>query len=213
MYRPPAFDEVRPEILAEVISATGLAVLVAHDGDGLLADHLPMLFEPDRGVNGTLVGHLARANPQARPEADGREVMVVFAGPDGYVSPAWYPGKAEGGRVVPTWNHVAVHVHGHLRLFDDAARLRRVVARLSDLHEAGRARPWSVDDAPADFVAALLGGIVGFEIAIERIEGKRKLSQNRPFADRVAVAAGLAAEPREAARAVATAMREIDRGR
>jgi transcriptional regulator len=207
MYRPPAFDETRPAELARLIAATRLAILVGDGPDGLCADHVPVLFDPARGPHGTLVGHLARANPRAAAQADGGRVLAIFAGPDAYVSPGWYPSKAQTGRAVPTWNYEAVHAHGVLRLFDDPTRLLDVVSRLSDAHEAGRATPWSVADAPADFVAAHLKGIVGFEIAIARLEGKRKLSQNRAEPDREGVIAGLETEPGEAAAATAVAMR------
>ncbi|TBW39273.1 FMN-binding negative transcriptional regulator [Siculibacillus lacustris] len=206
MYRPPAFDETRLPLLHAAIAAARLATLVAHDGDGLLADHLPLLLDPTRGPFGTLSGHLARANPQGAPAAEGRPVLAIFAGPDAYVSPSWYPSKAETHKVVPTWNYVAVHAHGRLRFFDDRDRLLALVTRLTEAHEAGRAAPWSVADAPPDFMASMLKGIVGFEIEIERLEGKRKLGQNRTPADRAGVIAGLAAEPGEAAKATAAAM-------
>ncbi len=207
MYRPPAFDEKDPAELARLIATTRLAILVGDGPDGLSADHVPLLFDPARGPHGTLVGHLARANPRAAAQADGGRVLAIFAGPDAYVSPGWYPSKREAGKAVPTWNYEAVHVHGRLRLVDDRDRLLDIVTRLSEVHESGRAEPWSVADAPADFIAAHLKGIVGFEIEIERWEGKRKLSQNRSTADREGVIAGLGAEPGEAAAATAAAMR------
>lgn len=213
MYRPPAFDEKDPAELARLIGEARLAVIVGDGSDGLAADHVPVLFEPARGPHGTLVGHLARANPRARSAADGGRVLVIFSGPDAYVSPGWYPSKKEAGKAVPTWNYEAVHAHGAIRLFDDRDRLLDVVSRLSDAHEAGRAEPWSVAEAPADFVAAMLKGIVGFEIEIERLEGKRKLSQNRPAADRAGVIAGLDAEADATARATAAAMRAAEPGR
>jgi transcriptional regulator len=206
MYRPPAFAEDDPEVLAALLSRARLATLITSVDGVPLADHLPLLFDPGRGPYGTLVGHLARANPQAAPEADGRAALVVVTGPDAYVSPSYYPTKRETGRVVPTWNYVAVHAWGRLRRFDDPERLLGLVTALTDAHEAGRSDPWSVADAPADFVRAQLKGIVGVEIEIERLEGKRKLSQNRTPADRDGVVAGLAASPAPGDRAVAAAM-------
>jgi transcriptional regulator len=172
-----------------------------------VADPVPILFDPARGPAGTISGHLARADPQAAATADGGPVLVAVLGPDAYVSPSFYPSKRDTGRVVPTWNYVAVHAHGHIRLFDDPARLLAVVTALTERHEAGRAEPWKVSDAPEDFVRAQLKGIVGFEIEIERIEGKRKLSQNRTPADRDGVAGALAASPDVGDRALAAAMR------
>jgi len=206
MYRPPAFAEDDPSVLAALLSQARLATLIACVDGVPLADHVPLLFDPTRGRHGTLSGHLARANPQADPAAEGRPVLVVVTGPEAYVSPAWYPSKRETGKVVPTWNYVAVHAWGRLRRFDDPERLLALVSALTDRHEAGRADPWSVGDAPADFVRAQLKGIVGFEIEIERLEGKRKLSQNRTPADRDGVVAGLAASAAAGDRAVATAM-------
>lgn len=206
MYRPPAFAEDDPAALAAMLSEVRLVTLVASVDGVPVADHLPMLFDPARGPHGTLTGHLARANPQALPEADGRPVLVVVTGPEAYVSPAWYPSKAETGKVVPTWNYVAVHAWGRPRRFDDPERLLALVSALTDAHEVGRADPWSVADAPADFIRAQLKGIVGIEIEIERLEGKRKLSQNRGPADRAGVVAGLAASPDARDHAVAAQM-------
>jgi transcriptional regulator len=191
MYLPPAFREDDLPTLHAAIRAAGLATLVTTGPDGLIATPVPMLFDPEPAPYGTLVGHLARANPQCRPGAPKAEALALFQGPDFYVSPAWYPTKQETGKVVPTWNYVAVHAHGRIAFFDDPAELRALVARLTDRHEAGRATPWSVDDAPADFIAAQLKSILGFRLRISRLEGKWKLSQNRNEADRAGVVAGL----------------------
>ena len=206
MYRPPAFAEDDPEILAAILAETRLATLISVLDGAPVVDHLPLLFDPHRGPLGTLCGHLARANPQAAAETDGRAVTIVALGPDAYVSPSYYPSKHETGRVVPTWNYVAVHAHGRLRLFDDPDRLLALVTRLTDTHEAGRAAPWRVADAPEPFVRAQLKGIVGFEVEIERLDGKRKLSQNRTPADRAGVTAALALSADDRDRAVAAAM-------
>ena len=146
---------------------------------------------------------MARANPQWSLPPLG-EAMVIYAGPDAYVTPSWYAAKREHGKVVPTWNYVAVHAYGPAEFYEDEDRLRDVVTRVTDLHEAGRAEPWKVSDAPEAYVRAQLRGIVGVRIPLTRIEGKCKMSQNRPEADRAGVAAGLAASEREGDRAVAT---------
>jgi transcriptional regulator len=151
---------------------------------------------------GTLYGHVAKANPQWREVPVG-EAMAIFMGPDAYVTPAWYATKQETGKVVPTWNYVTVHAYGPVELFDDAGRLLEAVSRLTDLHEGERASPWAVSDAPPDFVQAQLRGIVGLRMPITRLEGKRKMSQNRNAADRAGVAAGLAASGRASDREVA----------
>lgn len=194
MHVPPHFAEIRLPVLFDAIRGAGLATIVTLGTEGLEATPLPLLLDEAEGERGTLYGHLSRGNPQWRRFDAGVEALVMVRGPDAYVTPAWYPAKAETGKAVPTWNYVAVHAYGPLEVFEDAARLREVVARLSDRHEAGRAGPWSVDDAPADFIAAQLKGIVGVRIPISRIEGKWKASQNRSAADRAGVAAGLAAE-------------------
>ncbi|MCW2248381.1 transcriptional regulator [Azospirillum fermentarium] len=194
MHVPPAFAENRLPVLFDAIRRAGLATLVTMGTEGLEATPLPLLLDEAEGERGTLYGHLSRGNPQWRRFDSRVEALVMVQGPDAYVTPSWYPTKAGTGKVVPTWNYVAVHAYGPLEVFEDAGRLHGVVARLSDRHEAGRADPWGVDDAPADFIAAQLKGIVGIRIPIARIEGKWKASQNRTPADRAGVAAGLAAE-------------------
>ena len=195
MYTPRAFalDDL-PEI-QQLIRHTRLAQLVTFGEQGLLASHLPLLLNPDEGPNGTLYGHLAKANRQWQDLQDGAEVLVIFAGPEAYISPAFYPAKAEHGKVVPTWNYLAVHAYGKAQVFSDAARLLELVSALTQRHEAGRAQPWSVSDAPADYIDGMLKAIVGFALPIERLQGKRKLSQNRSAADIAGVREGLAASP------------------
>lgn len=204
MYTPPAFRDDDPASIVAAIEAAGLATLVTMTGEGLVATPLPLTLVRDEGPLGTLYGHVARANPQWRLPAAG-EALAIFAGPDAYVSPAWYAAKAEHGKVVPTWNYAAVHAYGTPEFFADPDRLRAVVARLTDRHEAGRADPWSVDDAPETFVRAQLRGIVGLRLPIARVEGKRKFSQNRSAADRAGVVRGLRATgaPGDAAAAAA----------
>lgn len=184
MYTPRHFAETRIDVLHGLIRACPFATVVTRATDGLTANHLP--FER---VGGALHGHVARGNELAR--MDGAEVLLVFHGPDGYVSPNWYPSKHETGREVPTWNYAVVHVHGHLRVVDDATWLRGLLETLTDRHEAGQPQPWKVGDAPDDHIEKSLRAIVGLEVAIERIEGKFKLSQNHPARNRKGVIAGL----------------------
>lgn len=193
MYTPRAFalDDL-PEI-QQLIQHTRLAQLITLGENGLQASHLPLLLNPDEGPNGTLYGHLAKANPQWRELQNGSEALVIFAGADAYISPAFYPAKAEHGKVVPTWNYIAVHAYGTPAVFSDAERLLKVVTALTDRHESGRAQPWRVSDAPADYIDGMLKAIVGFALPIERLVGKRKLSQNRSAADIAGVREGLAA--------------------
>jgi transcriptional regulator len=202
MYVLPAFREDNLAALHDMLRAARLGNFITATGEGLLATPLPLFLAPDEGPYGTLYGHLARANAQWNHPPIG-EAMAVFMGPDAYVTPAWYPSKQEHGKVVPTWNYVTAHVYGTPEFFDDAERLLEVVTRLTNLHEGPRAERWAVTDAPADFIRAQLRGIVGLRLPISRIEGKRKMSQNRNAEDRAGVAAGLAVSDRPSDRAVA----------
>ncbi|PWK87666.1 FMN-binding negative transcriptional regulator [Fulvimonas soli] len=184
MYVPRSFEETRAEALHGLIRAYPFATVVARSAAGLDANHLPLEL-----VDGSLHGHVARGNELAR--LDGAEVLAIFRGAQGYVSPNWYPSKHETGHEVPTWNYAVAHVHGHLKVVEDAAWLRALLDRLTGRHEASEPQPWRVDDAPADHVEKLLRAIVGIEIAVERIEGKFKLSQNHPERNRLGVIAGL----------------------
>lgn len=195
MYTPPAFRVDDRAEIHEMMRACSLATLVTATAEGLLATPLPLTLAAEEGEFGVLHGHLARANPQWKAAAIG-EAMVLFSGPDAYVTPSWYETKRETGKVVPTWNYQAVHAYGPAEFFEDPERLLDAVTRLTNLHEGTRAEPWAVDDAPPEFVRSQLRGIVGLRIPISRLEGKRKMSQNRPLADRVGVAEGLAASER-----------------
>jgi transcriptional regulator len=203
MYTPPAFRDDNKESLRATIRAARLANFVTATADGPLATPLPLYLDESEGEHGVIHGHLAKANPQCRvpPLGDG---LAIFMGPDAYVTPAWYATKQETGKVVPTWNYVAVHAYGPVEFFDDPGRLLEAVSRLTDLHEGERTSPWAVSDAPPDFVQAQLRGIVGLRMPITRLEGKRKMSQNRNAADRAGVAAGLAASERASDREVAS---------
>ena len=207
MYTPSNFAINDLPELQQQILGTRLAVLVTHGEEGLQASHLPLLLRPDQGPNGTLYGHFARANPQWKALQNGAQALVIFAGADAYVSPGFYPSKAEHGKVVPTWNYVAVHAYGTAEVFTDADRLRDLVSALTDRHEAGRNNPWKVADAPADYIDGMLKAIVGFALPIQCLEGKRKLSQNRSPADIAGVREGLAASPDAPDQALAHLMR------
>jgi transcriptional regulator len=195
MYQPTAFVQHDPVAMAGLMASQPLAMLV-HRGqaDELAADALPLLWLPGPdGLSGVLQGHVARANPLWQ-QAHALPVLALFQGPQHYVSPAWYASKAEHGKVVPTWNYTLVQAHGTLRAIEDKVWLRQLLDRLTNTHEGPRPTPWRVQDAPADYIDALLNAIVGIEITVSRLDGKWKLSQNRPEADRQGVQAGLRAE-------------------
>ncbi len=196
MYVPKDFAEQRVDVLHATIRQIGLGTLVTQGEGAMTASHVPMLVDAAPSPFGTLIGHLARANPQWRSVRPEMGALAIFLGAEAYISPAWYVTKQRTGKVVPTWNYVAVHAAGSLRFFDDAERLRRIVTRLTDMHEGGRNAPWQVSDAPADFIDSMLKAIIGFELTIARLEGKWKMSQNRPAEDRAGVVDGLTREGR-----------------
>jgi transcriptional regulator len=202
MYVPDHFaaDEAQT---AAMLAQAGFGALVTHGPEGLFATHMPFLHDAESGA---LRGHVARANPHAALAIEG-EALVIFQGPDAYVSPSWYPSKASDPRVVPTWNYEAVHVYGTLTWRNDADWIVGNVTALTERFEAGRREPWSVSDAPEDYVRRLVRGVIGVEVRISRVEAKRKLSQNRPAADRQGVIDGLAAAGD--ADKVAAAMRSL----
>lgn len=183
MYRPTAFAEVRSEELHRIMRDHPLGTIVTHTDKGLDANHIPFELDPTTGSHGTLQGHIARANPLWTEVPDGAEVLVIFRGPQGYISPNWYPSKHETHRHVPTWNYEVVHAHGRLRIVDDEKFVRGIVARLTRRHEAGESKPWKMGEAPADYLDEMLRMIVGVEVEISRLEGKRKLGQNRERRD------------------------------
>lgn len=206
MYLPSAFREDSIEVQHDFIRAHPLGVLMTSGKGGLMANHIPCLLYPE-GPQGVLRLHMARANPQWQELAAGGECLVVFHGAQAYITPSWYATKAETHKVVPTWNFVAVHVWGQARIHDDPAWVRAQIGALTDAQEKARAQPWRVEDAPDDFIAAQMRAIVGVEIAITRIEGKWKVSQNRNAADRQGVAQGLADEQGDAVMAGLVARR------
>lgn len=207
MYNPPQFKQDDPAVLHAAIRAQGFGSLVTLGADGIEASHVPMLIDPAPAPYGTLIGHIAKANPQWRTMRAEVPALAMFLGPDAYVTPAWYPTKQESGKVVPTWNYVAIHASGRLTFFEEPERLLALVTRLTEHHEAGRAEPWAVSDAPAEYVQGMLKGIVGFELAVTRLEGKWKMSQNRPAQDRAGVVDGLT---RESGGDVARIVREVN---
>ena len=198
MYLPTHFEEKRPEVLHELVRAQPLGLLVTLADSGLQANPIPFFLDADpAGGPGVLRAHVARANPVWRETRADMEALVVFQGPQAYVSPNWYPSKAEHGKVVPTWNYVMVQARGVPRAIDDAAWVHALVSTLTDLHEATRPAPWSVTDAPADYIAATQRAIVGIEVELSSLKGKWKVSQNRSAADRAGVVQGLTAIGRE----------------
>jgi transcriptional regulator len=202
MYVPPHFAEDDPAILHDLIRDHSFGLLVSVVDGAPFATHLPFLLDAERGPHGTLVAHMARANPHWRAFADGGDSLVVFQGPHAYVTPSWYA----PGNNVPTWNYVAVHAYGVARVIDDPAATRAVPERLTALHESGFAEPWQLADQDPKFIDGMVRGIVAFELPVARLEGKAKLSQNKPPADRAAVAAALAACDRADDQALAAMM-------
>jgi transcriptional regulator len=208
MYNPSSFAEHDVAVMHDFIEAHPFGALVTASPSGLFATHLPLVLDRQVGPHGTLQGHIARANPHHEVAGDGSEALVLFTGADSYVTPSMYASKARHGKVVPTWNYVAVHAHGTLRFVREPDALRVHLARLTARHETSRRQPWSITDAPADYIEKQLGAIIGVEIEIARLEGKWKMSQNRPAEDVDGVIEGLSAsdDPRE--REVAEIVRE-----
>lgn len=212
MYVPAHFEETRGEVLQALMREHPLATLVTASADGMVANHIPMEYDPQPAPFGTLRGHVARANPLWRdyslaPSAG--EALAIFQGPHAYVSPAWYPSKLEHGKAVPTWNYAVVHVRGSLRIIEDTQGLRAIVEMLTDRHEAGRPHPWRISDAPSDYIEQLLKAIVGIEMPITKLVGKWKASQNRSASDRVGVISGLTGEGENNANPNARAMADL----
>ena len=192
MYVPAHDRESRPEVLQQFMHEHPLAALVTLGTDGALtASHLPLRLYPSLGPQGTLRGHLARANQQWQDFSSQTDALVIFQGPQAYISPSWYAAKQETGRVVPTWNYLAVHARGPMTIIEDPEWLRRFVTELTESHEAEFAHPWHVSDAPSSYVEGLLRAIVGIEIPIHHLEGRWKLSQNRSATDQAGVVQGL----------------------
>jgi len=195
MYLPPHFEEQRPEVLRALMADFPLAALITTGPDGITANHLPLLYDPEPSPGGTLRGHLARGNRQWQNFDAETEALAIFQGPQAYVSPNWYTSKKEHGRAVPTWNYAVVHAYGRLSVFSDPGRLRGFLDQLTAAHEVQVSgpgvTPWMPADAPAAYIEGLIGAIVGIEMTITRIEGKWKMSQNQPEGNRLSVAEAL----------------------
>jgi transcriptional regulator len=194
MYLPTQFKEESVPAMHAAIAQARIGTLVTMSEDGMEASHVPMLVDESPAPYGTLIGHISKGNPQWRRTKTDVPALAMFLGPNAYITPNWYATKRQTGKVVPTWNYVAVHAYGTVRFFDDADELLVLVTRLTRMHEGGRTDPWAVTDAPADFIQAQLKGIVGFALPIARLEGKWKMSQNRPAEDRAGVVEGLRRE-------------------
>lgn len=207
MYLPAHFAQTDPAQLHALMRQYPLATIITEAAGELVADELPFLFHPAQGSHGTLKAHVARANPLWQAHPAQRPVLVIFRGPQAYVSPSWYPGKAAHGKVVPTWNYTVVQARGRLRVVNgDAPWLRAQLEALTQSQESARAQPWQVADAPADYIARMMGAVVGLEIEISTLVGKFKLSQNHPLEARLGVMHGLAGESAQAAQQMASQM-------
>ncbi len=209
MYNSKPHQEHDLARLHQQMQHTRLATLVSHGEHGLLATHLPVLVATGEGEFGTVYGHLARANQQWQDLAQGAEALLVFPGADAYVSPGYYPSKTDNPKVVPTWNYMAVHAWGPVEVIHAPTQLLDIVSRLTDRHEQGRAAPWSVADAPADYLDGMLRAIIGIRLPIARLQGARKLSQNRSAQDIAGVRAGLAASADPVDNQLAAHMRDL----
>ena len=212
MYQPKAHEITNTATLHQLIQSHPLGSLVTLGKDGLTANHIPFLIDSGRGEHGTLRAHVARANPVWQDFPATTESLIIFQGPDAYISPTWYPSKHQTGKAVPTWNYAVVHAHGLLTVHEDPAWILQLVSELTNIHESSQQLPWKVTDAPKDYIDKLLGAIVGIEIPITRLEGKWKMSQNRSDADRLGVAAGLQSKNTEASIAAADMVLKSLRG-
>ena len=213
MYIPSHNAETRLPVLQQMMSDHPLAAVVTLGADGLIATHMPLVLEQDGSEFGVLKGHVSRANPQWRGIRADMDALAIFAGPRHYLSPNWYPSKLDDGKEVPTWNYVVVHAYGPLRIVEDAEWMLAHLNSLVDTHEAAFAMPWKVSDAPADFIASLMKGIVGFELPIRRLEGKWKMSQNRNDADRTGAVRGLTELATPESNAIAALIAEAARAK
>ena len=210
MYAASAFRQDNVSELHAMMQAIGFATIAANGPDGLIAAHIPLILNENDNRTVTLRGHVSRANPFWRVVGAGMEVLAVFVGPNHYVSPGWYPSKRDHGRVVPTWNYVAVHAAARATAIDDSSWLHAHVAALSKRHETAMPAPWAVTDAPEDYIAKMIQGIVGLELAISKLEGIKKLSQNRSEDDRAGVITGLETQDDANAASIASLMRPRD---
>lgn len=203
MFQPAHFREERTEVMHALMRAEPLATLATVRAGSLLADHVPMTIHEDTGTLGTLRGHIAKANPLCRDDTASCEAIVIFQGPQTYITPSWYASKAEHGKAVPTWNYVVAHARGRLNFTSDEAWLLAHLTELTQRHERLRPEPWTVSDAPPDYIGRQLKGIVGIELEIQTLQGQWKVSQNKDDRDRAGIISGLRQEGRAEAEAVA----------
>jgi transcriptional regulator len=203
MYQPKHFEETRPEVMQALVASQPLCTLVTLSDAGLVADQIPMLLRPGEGALGTLVGHVARANPLWRETRLDTPVLAIFQGPQHYISPSWYPTKQEHGKVVPTWNYVVVQARGLLRIHDDAGWVRQQATQITEQQERRSNKPWAVTDAPRDYTDSMIKAVVGISIEVALWSGKWKVSQNQPGVNRDGVVDALAGLPDANAAAMA----------
>lgn len=206
MYVPSCFEESRLDVLRSLVQRHSLGTLVTLGANGIDANHIPFIFDPEPAPYGTLRAHVARSNPVWRNFSADIDALVVFQGAQSYISPSLHATKKLHGRVVPTYNYMVVHAYGRIRVIEDAASLRDLLGRLSDHHEADRQEPWKIDDAPAEYIEKMMRAIVGIEIPVSRLIGKWKVSQDELAEDRASVEAGLREQGSKDARAVADAV-------
>jgi transcriptional regulator len=207
VYIPPHFEETRVDVLHDLVRNHPLATLVTLDQEGLNANHIPMELDLEPPPLGTLRGHVSRANPVWQNFSSDVGALLIFQGPEIYITPSWYQTKQESGKVVPTWNYAVVHAYGPLRIVEDPVWLKALVERLTNRNEAPRPEPWEVADAPDDYIEGQLRGIVGIEVPIARLLGKWKVSQNRPAHDQDGVVEGLSRQETPTASAMADLVR------
>jgi transcriptional regulator len=213
MYIPRWFKEERIPVLQDAIENIAFGTLVTGSPGGLLASHIPMFIDRTKGEYGTLYGHIARGNSQWRDSNKDSDALAMFVGPEAYITPNWYKTTEETGKVVPTWNYVAVHVYGRADFFEDKDRLLALVTHLTEIHEEPFENPWKVSKAPREYIEGELRSIVGFEMPISKIEGKWKMSQNRTEADRAGAIRGLSEMNDPEADAVVSEMRKREEER
>ncbi|MFA5949354.1 MAG: FMN-binding negative transcriptional regulator [Hyphomicrobium sp.] len=208
MYLPKIHEETRLTVLHELIRSHPLGTWVSADGAELNVNHIPFVLDSSRGEFGTLCGHVARANPIWKASPGAPASVVVFRGPQTYITPSWYPSKHQHGKAVPTWNYAVVTAHGHPKFIEGRDWLYEHLGHLTDAHEASQALPWKIGDAPEEFIEKLVGLIVGVEIAVQRIEGKWKTNQNRPEPDKLGVVTGLLGKGDDESVAMASLVRQ-----
>ncbi len=194
MYLPQHFAESDPAVLQALIKAYPLGAWATCADSELTVNHIPFWLDPSRGEHGTLIGHVARANPVWKTFSKDMPSIVIFQGPQAYISPSWMPTKQATGKMVPTWNYAVVHAHGWPQIVEEPDKIGHIVSTLTDIHEAGQAAPWALSDAPADYIEAMLRAIIGIEIPLSKLVGKWKVSQNRSTPDKLGVVAGLNAQ-------------------